>query len=116
MTQETGKTVSAEQAMKRAETMQAAFLAFIFTLPLVGMIFGFIFACATAGRIFGRSAQVNKDLTVAAITTAVAALGMLLSWFWMFKGGGIVALIVDFGFNFWILRRIVLGSLRHVWA
>jgi hypothetical protein len=116
MTQETAKTVSAEQSVKRAETMQSAFLAFLLTLPLVGMIFGFIFACATAGRIFARSAQVGRDLTVAAITTAAAELGMFLSLFWMFKGGGIVALIVDFGFNFWILRRIVLGSLRHVWA
>lgn len=92
------------------------FLAFLLTLPLIGMLFGCIFACATAGRIFARSGQVGKDLTVAAITTAVGAIGMLLSWLWMFKGGGIVAPIVDFGFNFWILRRIVLGTLRHVWA
>lgn len=116
MIQETGKTVSAKQSARRAETMQAAFLASIFTLPLVGMIFGFIFTCATTGRIFARSAQVGKDLSVAAITTAIAALGMLLSWLWMFKGGGIIAPIVDFGFNLWILRRIVLGNLRHVWA
>jgi hypothetical protein len=96
--------------------MQTAFLAFLFTLPLIGMLFGAFITLITAGRIFVRSGQVGKDLTVLIVTTAVGAVGMLLSWFWMLKGGGIFALIVDFAFNFWILRRIVMGSLRHVWA
>ncbi|MFL9959547.1 hypothetical protein PQR02_00010 [Paraburkholderia sediminicola] len=116
MTQEIAKTVSGEQTAKRAEMMQIAFLAVLFTLPLIGMFFGAFIALTTAGRIFARSGQVGKDLTVATIATAIGALGMLLSWFWMLKGGGILALIVDFAFNFWILRRIVMGSLRHVWA
>jgi hypothetical protein len=115
MTEQTGKTISAEQTVKRAETMNVVFLAFLLTLPLIGMLFGFIFASATAGRIFARSGQVGKDLIVAVITTAAGALAMVLAWLWMFKGAGFFALILDFGFNFWILRWIVLGTLRHVW-
>lgn len=115
--QQTTKTISREDTLKRVNTVRYVFLAALMTVPILGMLIGAFLAIRTVAIIFARSGQFAKDLGLAVGTVVVGFAGMFAAAVWgLMSGHGVLALIADFLLNFWILRGVVFGRLAHIYT
>ncbi|CAB3804364.1 hypothetical protein LMG28614_06018 [Paraburkholderia ultramafica] len=111
-----GKTVSAEETVKRGTIFMYAFMAVMLTIPILGMLIGAWLAIRTVATVFFRSGQLGQDVALSVLAVIVGFAGMCATLWTFTVGHGVLGLIADFLLNLWIVRGIVFGRLAHIYT
>jgi hypothetical protein len=110
------KTVSAEESLRRLNTMQFFLFSLLLAVPLIGLMVGFVLAMRIVISVIARSKNMTRDLTIAAGTIAAGFLGMMVEMAWMFSGHAVLAVVADVALNYCILTMVINKQLGHVFT
>jgi hypothetical protein len=110
------KTVSAEESLRRLNTLQFVFFSVLLALPLIGMMVGFVVAIRVVIFVVARSKNMALELAISAGTIAVGFLGMIVEIVWMSWGHVVLAIAADVALNYCILTMILNKRMGHIFT
>lgn len=108
------KTVSAEESLRRLNTLQFLLFSILLALPLVGLMVGFVLAIRVVIFVTARSKKIARDLAVSVGAIAAVFLGMIVEVLWMSSGHVILAIATDAALNYCILTMVLNKQLGHI--
>lgn len=109
-------TVSAEQSMKRMNTMQIIFIAVLLTTPVIGFVIGCVVAVSIVALVLARSKYVAVDLAITAGVITLGLAGMIAECLAMAAGHVVTAYAADAALNYFILAVVVEKRLGHIFS